>query len=76
MAKKKSTSKHHAYHEVNAKAVLSFFLFLVAVVVLYVFVVYQNSILVTNPQLFFVLVVGLFALLVGLLYLINKPHSK
>lgn len=75
MAKKKSTSrKPKAHHEKNAKAVLSILVLLLALAVLFIFIQYQNNILGNQPQLFMILVAGFFALLIGLLFLINKAH--
>ena len=73
---KRSVGKSGAHHERNAKAVLSFLILFTAAVVFYVFINYQNNLSGNISQLFMILVAGLFALLVGLLYLVSKPHTK
>lgn len=78
MAKRKSKASHKspAHHENNAKAVLAFLVLLIAFGVLMLFNTYQQDIT-SSPsfQFFVVLVVILFSLLIGLLFLIN-PQKK
>jgi len=79
MAKKKSKSSTKGFNlnENNVKAVLALFILLLAFGVFLIFNTYQQNILSSSSlQMFVVLAVVLFALLVGLLFLINPQKSK
>ena len=66
----------HRDHHHNAKTVTSFLIFAVAVLIFIVFYANYDSILQTNFQLFMTLAVVGAGLLIGLLYLVNKPHQS
>ncbi len=79
MAKKKTKSKSKSlnFDEKSVKAVLALFILLLAFGVFLIFNTYQQNILSSSSlQTFVALVVALFALLVGLLFLINPQKSK
>jgi len=79
MAKKKnkSKSKGFSFDEKSVKAVLALFILLLAFGVFYLFYTYQDNILYSSFfQLFMVLTVVCFGLLVGLLFLVNKPQKN
>ncbi len=79
MAKKntKSGKKGFSFDETSVKALLTFFVLLLAFGVFLLFTNYQESLL-NSPSLKFLtsLVVVLSALLVGLLFLINPQKRK
>lgn len=73
---KKSVKPVHHSHENNAKAVVSLLVLALAFFVYLLFTSYKDTLLdSSNLQMFVLLVVLLFGLLGGLLYLVN-PSKK
>lgn len=64
-------------YEKDAKAVVALFALLLAMGVLLLFNNYKDQIIMSdNFQLFMILAVVCMALLIGLLFLVSKPHRK
>lgn len=80
MAAKKKTTKSHKpvkHHETNVRAILALFILLLAFGILYLFNTYQENILYSSSfQLFMILTVVCFGLLIGLLFLVNNPKKN
>jgi len=61
----------------DAKAVVSLFVLLLALGILLIFTNYKDQIIsMGNLQLFVVLSVACMAFLIGLLFLVSKPHRR
>ena len=77
MPNKKVAHKYGKHHENNAKAVVSLMILALALGVYFLFRTYQDNIITSaNFQAFALLTVVLFGLMVGLLYLLNKPSKS
>jgi nitrate reductase gamma subunit len=75
-SKSVSSSKSKPHHEKNAKAVISVMVLLIGFAVFMLFRTYQENVLAsTSSQMFMFLVFACFALLIGLLFLINRPQK-
>lgn len=75
--KKKSHSVHHHAHYHAAKSVISLMVVLVALAVVMVF--YSNQEVLLTPgrfQIFMLFATIAMGLLIGLVFLVNQPHSK
>jgi flagellar biosynthesis protein FlhB len=73
MPKKKTKAKRkgNVFNETNVKAIVALLVLFLAFAVLALFYVYQQSIVTYNFQLFMLLTVVFFGLLIGLLFLMN-----
>lgn len=79
MAAKKKSKTHKApkSRETNVKALVALFILLLAAGVFFLFNTYQDNILYSSSfQLFMILTVVCFALLVSLLFLVNNPKKN
>ena len=79
MPKKKVKRAHKVvnHHETNAKAAVALFVLLLAFGVFLLFNAYQDTLVNSSSfQLFMVLTVVGFGLLIGLLYLVANPQRK
>jgi len=65
------------HYEKNVRAVLSFFIVLVAFGILLLFITYQNNIIANGSlQAFITMAIIAGGFLIGLLFLANKPYHK